>query len=854
MVQEALARDAGGAGVRDGALESRRFGDVVARLRPRDAPELPRPRRSPRRSWRSWPRPASRSRSGGSAGRSWRAQIEPAQVLLLHRRGDAALPAGEAARARRADGDRRRRGRRAHLRGPRRAEPGAGPRHAHARRRSSDAIRFEGVSFSYDGERPVLRDFDLEIRARRGGRARRRLGGGKTTVANLLPALLGLRPRAASPSTASTSARRTLASLRAQIALVTQETVLFNDTVRANIAYGRPDVPRRGGRARRAARPGARVHPRAAAGVRDPVGERGVLLSGGQRQRIAIARAFLKNAPILILDEATSALDAESEREVQRALDGLVQFERDARRTVLVIAHRLSTIRNADRIVVISRRPRRRGGQPRRARRARRGVRAAAPGLRGRGARGGAGDRGARLIRRALIVVAAPARSALARLGRLGSATRLAPRVRRRPRASCAARGTSTRPAATGAGRSRRWSRAAREAGLQFMVVTDHNVLDAGGAGLARRRPRHPGDRGLDALRPRRGAGRAARARRGGARGRPARRHRGARRRRRSSPTRSTRAAVHRVGARRVARDGDRLERHLVGPGGGGPRPGSGSRSPRSCCRSTAAARCSRCRTATTTSGAGSTRSSRAARRGEPARPGARAPLLGRRARVPELPGGVRGVLDARAGGADRRRRRRRARGLRRAPRRARRLRLRRRRAAAAASGSSARGRAGGSSCTSRRRTWRGRSSRCCATARASRRGRPAASDGRGGHPVRLRRRGVPARRLPRRGARATAGPGSSRTPSASSKKRPTCTSSTPSRATCSSSSRSRCCSGTRSCATASRSGSASTGARFDLGRGSPRIWLHGASAGDLLSLQPMMKELKARLPGAASS
>jgi subfamily B ATP-binding cassette protein MsbA len=79
-----------------------------------------------------------------------------------------------------------------------------------------------------------------------------------------------------------------------------------------------------------------------------------VLLSGGQRQRIAIARAFLKNAPILILDEASSALVAESEREVQRALDGLVQFEREARRTVIVIAHRLSTIRNADRIVVIS--------------------------------------------------------------------------------------------------------------------------------------------------------------------------------------------------------------------------------------------------------------------------------------------------------------------------------------------------------------------------------------------------------------------------------------------------------------------------------------------------------------------
>jgi subfamily B ATP-binding cassette protein MsbA len=130
--------------------------------------------------------------------------------------------------------------------------------------------------------------------------------------------------------------------------------LLFNDTVRANIAYGRPDVPL--AEVERAARL-AEAHEFVSAlpqGYDTRVGERGGNLSGGQRQRIAIARAFLKDAPILILDEATSALDAETEREVQRALDRLVAFERERRRTTLVIAHRLSTIRNADRIVVIA--------------------------------------------------------------------------------------------------------------------------------------------------------------------------------------------------------------------------------------------------------------------------------------------------------------------------------------------------------------------------------------------------------------------------------------------------------------------------------------------------------------------
>jgi len=216
-----------------------------------------------------------------------------------------------------------------------------------------EAIRFEQVGFSYDGERPVLRDFDLEIRrgevvALVGGS-----GGGKTTVANLLPRFWD--PTSGRVTIDGIDLRdATLASSRSQIALVTQETVLFNDTVRANIAYGRPEVPL--AEVERAARL-ADAHDFIAAlpqGYDTIVGERGSNVSGGQRQRIAIARAFLKDAPILVLDEATSALDAETEREVQRALDRLVAFEREARRTILVIAHRLSTIRNADRIVVIA--------------------------------------------------------------------------------------------------------------------------------------------------------------------------------------------------------------------------------------------------------------------------------------------------------------------------------------------------------------------------------------------------------------------------------------------------------------------------------------------------------------------
>ncbi len=214
------------------------------------------------------------------------------------------------------------------------------------------AIRYEGVGFAY-GEARVLHDLTLEIKkgevvALVGGS-----GGGKTTVANLLPRFWD--PGQGRVTIDGRDIREvTLRSLRAQLALVTQDTVLFSDTIRNNIAYGAPDVPQAS--LERAARM-AQAHDFIMAlpqGYDTEVGEKGTLLSGGQRQRLAIARAFLKDAPILILDEATSALDAESEREVQRALESLMGLGSAGHRTTLVIAHRLSTIRNADRIVVLS--------------------------------------------------------------------------------------------------------------------------------------------------------------------------------------------------------------------------------------------------------------------------------------------------------------------------------------------------------------------------------------------------------------------------------------------------------------------------------------------------------------------
>lgn len=216
-----------------------------------------------------------------------------------------------------------------------------------------EAIRYEQVQFAY-GDRRVLDGIDLTIGKGEVVALVGPSGGGKTTIANLLPRFWDA---AGGRITVDGRDLRefTLRSLRDQIAIVGQETVLFNDTVLANIAYGRSDVSME--QVERAARV-AQAHDfivQLPEGYQTCIGERGVFLSGGQRQRLAIARAVLKDAPILVLDEATSALDSESEREVQRALDALMEVGPGRHRTTLVIAHRLSTIRHADRIAVVVR-------------------------------------------------------------------------------------------------------------------------------------------------------------------------------------------------------------------------------------------------------------------------------------------------------------------------------------------------------------------------------------------------------------------------------------------------------------------------------------------------------------------
>jgi subfamily B ATP-binding cassette protein MsbA len=211
------------------------------------------------------------------------------------------------------------------------------------------AIAFESVGFHYprspDGFR--FSGLNLEVKAGEIVALVGPSGGGKTTIANLVPRFYD--PTAGAVRIDSRDLRTvTLASLRGQIGIVAQDTFLFNDTVAANITYGRVGVPES---EIRAAAETALAHDfimRLPLGYQTVIGDRGLKLSGGQRQRIAIARALLKNAPILILDEATSHLDTESEMLVQKALANLMEH-----RTVIVIAHRLSTIRRADKIVVL---------------------------------------------------------------------------------------------------------------------------------------------------------------------------------------------------------------------------------------------------------------------------------------------------------------------------------------------------------------------------------------------------------------------------------------------------------------------------------------------------------------------
>jgi subfamily B ATP-binding cassette protein MsbA len=213
------------------------------------------------------------------------------------------------------------------------------------------SVRFEDVSFSYreaEGEGlPILRSVNLEVDAGEIVAIVGSSGAGKSTLVHLIPRFFDV-----SSGAIKIDGRDirdvTLASLRAQIGIVTQDTILFNDTVRNNIAYGQPNVNKAA--VIEAAR-AALAHDfimRLPDGYDTIIGEKGLRLSGGERQRISIARALLKNAPILILDEATSALDNESEALVQAALQNLMSG-----RTVFVIAHRLTTVRRVDRIVVL---------------------------------------------------------------------------------------------------------------------------------------------------------------------------------------------------------------------------------------------------------------------------------------------------------------------------------------------------------------------------------------------------------------------------------------------------------------------------------------------------------------------
>ncbi len=217
--------------------------------------------------------------------------------------------------------------------------------------RALGGIVFDNVTFSYpEAARPALASIDLHIKPGETVALVGASGSGKTTLANLIPRFYHLDAGRILLD-GQPLEELTLASLRANLALVSQDVVLFNDTIAANIAYGAMQGASQ--EAIVAAAEAAHVMEfvrQMPQGLQTLVGENGVKLSGGQRQRLAIARALLKNAPVLILDEATSALDSEAERQVQAALEVLMQ-----NRTTLVIAHRLSTIEDADRIVVLER-------------------------------------------------------------------------------------------------------------------------------------------------------------------------------------------------------------------------------------------------------------------------------------------------------------------------------------------------------------------------------------------------------------------------------------------------------------------------------------------------------------------
>ena len=208
-------------------------------------------------------------------------------------------------------------------------------------------IEFADIGFEYEDNTPVLNNISLTVPVGEALAIVGSSGGGKTTLTNLIPRFLDIRDGAIKID-GHDIRDVTLSSLRSQIAVVTQQTILFNDTVRNNIAYGDLSASEEDIRKAATAAYALDFIEGLPKGFDPVIGEGGARLSGGERQRVSIARAILKNAPILILDEATSALDTESEREVQKALENLMK-----NKTTFVIAHRLSTIKNCDRIIVI---------------------------------------------------------------------------------------------------------------------------------------------------------------------------------------------------------------------------------------------------------------------------------------------------------------------------------------------------------------------------------------------------------------------------------------------------------------------------------------------------------------------
>ena len=210
------------------------------------------------------------------------------------------------------------------------------------------AVTFDGVSFAYDRERPILHDLSFTIPPGRRVAVVGHSGAGKSTLARLLYRFYDID--SGSITIGGTEIRQLRqASLRQAIGIVPQDTVLFNDTIRYNIRYGRPDAS--DAEVETAAR-AAQLHDFVAqlpAGYDSRVGERGLKLSGGEKQRVAIARALLKNPPILIFDEATSALDSQTEKAIQGSIEAAARG-----RTTLVVAHRLSTIMDADEILVMA--------------------------------------------------------------------------------------------------------------------------------------------------------------------------------------------------------------------------------------------------------------------------------------------------------------------------------------------------------------------------------------------------------------------------------------------------------------------------------------------------------------------